>query len=94
MNEYSRRLHILNAHQIQMRDHPCISLVFMRIKNSKYYTSMFLENKILAGNRDVNSRRKKCVHQETLSKDSRDVTERSLRMNRLENHTSFFDITG
>lgn len=36
---------------------------------------------------------KKCVHQEMLPKDSRDVTERSLRMNRFENHNSFFDIT-
>lgn len=47
------------CHQIKMREHQRISLVFIRIKSSKCYTSVFPENKFLAGDRDVNSRRKK-----------------------------------
>lgn len=60
----------MNARQIQMREHKRVSLVFIRIKSSKYYTSMFPENKFLAGNRAVNSRRKKCVHQEMFPKET------------------------
>lgn len=66
--------------------HVSISLDFIRIKITKYYTRVFPTNKFLAENRAINSRRKKKtqhVHQEMLSKETAGMLPKeSIRRNR------------